>query len=188
MRVDNFYTAFGYLACQFAELEADLRALLAGLSFRDDMVTAAVFLDSSQLAENTNALRKLARIYEGYEPQMLEIAKRIEKLRETRNLFIHGIWNPGDFISGGVAIVRDLNCSYEKLPNERRWHRGKGTEHSINSFNELLKEVRAITALIEELCEKLENDDDLEINQFGSVFRGKRPSTRKGDLELLIKA
>ena len=182
MKIDNFYTAFGYLTCEFAELEADLRVLIAGLSFGDNMVTAAVFLDSSQLAENTAMLRKLARQYSNYEVEMVVIARHIEKLRETRNLLIHGLWEPGNFSAGsGVATVRDLNCSYKKLPNGRKWTWGKGKEYSLKDFNDLLKEIRAINALIEALCQKLEKDDELEFNQFGTVFQGRRTRVRIAD-------
>ena len=146
IKIENFYTVFGFLACAFAEMEADLRALVAGLAFADDVVTAATFLDSSQLAENTATLRKLARQHEEHENAMIEIAKRIEKLRVTRNLFIHGLWTASDFTkAGGKATVRDLNTVYDKRPTSRRWTRGEAREYSVSDFNALLSEIHTIS-------------------------------------------
>ncbi len=161
MHPENFYTAFGCLACAFARMEADLRALIAGLAFGENTITASVFLDSSQLAENSKKLRKLAREHEELEPAMVEIAHRIDKLRESRNLFIHGIWEDGSLgLAGGGASVRDLNTSYEKQASDRLWASGRAKKFTIDDFNTLLTEVDAITASIGRLWNSLANDDE----------------------------
>ena len=174
MKIENFYTAFGYLTCAFAEMEADLRCLIAGLAFGENSITASTFLDSSQLAENTATLRKLARQHAEYEVAMADIAKRIERLRQTRNLFIHGLWDADGFTeTGGVATVRDLNTVYEKKGTSREWTKGRGAKYSLSDFNSLLTEISAITSLIENLCVTLEDDNELDFSPFGSTIRGR---------------
>lgn len=170
MKIESFYTAFGFVTCAFARMEANLRALIAGLAFGDNSVTASVFLDSTQLTENTRTLRELARDHHDHEAAMVMIAKRIEQLRTKRNLFIHGLWEEGDFLEqGGHAIVRDLNSVYEKKANSRQWIRGKACRYSIKDFNELIAEIEAIQNAINNLCEELERTEDLIFSHFGST-------------------
>ena len=160
MHPENFYTAFGCLACAFARMEADLRALIAGLAFGENTITASVFLDSLN-SPKTRRNSGSSRANEELEPAMVEIAHRIDKLRESRNLFIHGIWEDGSLgLAGGGASVRDLNTSYEKQASDRLWASGRAKKFTIDDFNTLLTEVDAITASIGRLWNSLANDDE----------------------------
>ncbi len=174
MKIDNFFTAFGVITCEFAEMEGDLRTLLAGLAFGDNSVAAATFLDRSQLAENITILRKLARQHFEHEAEMADIAERIGKLRETRNLFIHGLWRPGNFVTAnGVATVTDLRTAYEDKGELRKWVRGTPRDYTLAAFNALLRDIRAVCDLIEKLCEKLEREEWMSFAHHGVMTSGK---------------
>ena len=174
MKNQRFYPAFGFLTCAFAEMEADLRMLIAGVAFGENKITAATFLDSSQLGENVQTLRKLARQHWDHDAAFIDIAKRIEKLRPTRNLFIHGLWRPGTFGEpNGTACVRDLNSAYEAQPTQRTWVRGKETAYTVDDFNALLREIGAVIEHIKKLSDALEKDEDIEFGHFGATTTGK---------------
>jgi hypothetical protein len=174
MKIENFYTAFGYVTCAFAEMEADLRSLIAGLAFGENAVTASVFLDSSQLGENCRTLQKLGRQHWDYGQTIKQIVNKIDAVRPVRNLFIHGLWSAGDFCSsGGKAQVRDLNAKYEEDHSSRKWIHGAEVAYSITDFNGLLADVREVTGLIARLREQIEKDEDVQISPFGATTIGK---------------
>lgn len=105
----KFYSAFGILTVAFAQMVADVRMLISGLAFGGNLVTAAAFIDTSQLGENLRILRKISRQYWDKENQFLDIIKAVEKIREIRNLFIHGVWHSGNFEEPkGFATVTNL--------------------------------------------------------------------------------
>ena len=174
MKHPYFYTVFGYLTCAFAEMEADLRLLIAGVAFNDNSVTAAAFLDGSQLNANISILRRLGKQYWDHDASFADIAQRVERLRPVRNLFIHGLWEPEkDAAQATIASVRDLKTSYEEDPTSRKWIRGQEQSYSLADFNGLLKDIGEVNSRIAKLCAALEKDEDLSFSHFGAVTKGK---------------
>jgi hypothetical protein len=174
MKNHNFYTAFGYLTCAFAEMEADLRILISGVAFNDNAITASAFLDNSQLNANISILRKLAKQYWEHDTAFTDIAQKLEQLRPVRNQFIHGLWKPGK--RGDVdrlATVQDLKTSYEEEGTSRIWKHGQHRTYSIAEFDSILKDIHSVTASITVLCKVLEEDEDLDFKSFGSTSKGK---------------
>ncbi len=176
----KFYTAFGCLASEFARLEADLRFLLAGLAFGGRSVVAAVFLDGSQLGENLRKLRKLGRQYWNEKNVFADIAGRIEKIRQTRNLFVHGLWNPRDFgEKEGVASVTDVSTCFEENESRKKWTFSQEYEFSMEDFRKLLAEVGQIRSEISELGVRL-CGDEMCLSYIGSILQYK-PVTFSAD-------
>jgi hypothetical protein len=173
-RLDHpFYTHFGYLTSAFANLEADLRVLIAGVAFGDNSVTAAIFLDPSHFSENIATLKKLGRDFHDHEDQFLEIAKDADSIRELRNLFIHGLWSPHTYGDPeGFAVVQTLRVKYEKTPTQRCWRSGVEQCFSKAAFDTLLQKIHATAAKIEALCETLEAEgDDMSFEHFHTTAK-----------------
>ena len=166
---DSFFSAFGILTAAFARMEADVRTLISGVAFRGDSVVASAFIDNSQLAENLTVLRKLSRQNCDKEDQFREIIKIIESIREKRNLFIHGIWQPGNFGElNGFAKVTDLKTKYERGDKNRTWIHSKTIEFNIQDFQGILDKVKLAIKKIDELCELFnEENDDIQFGQGG---------------------
>ena len=155
---DSFYQAFGIVTSAYARMESEIRMFIAGLVFSDDTTTASVFLDSSQLRDNLNSLKKIGR-QSDYEEEIKSLGVIPNQLRETRNLFIHGIWSPNTFSEkGGYAFVRDLKTKFEHLPKGgKRWTTGESEQFRFEDFNaihdqimEFLEESEILRSTIEE--------------------------------------
>ena len=170
----SFYTHFGMLAAAFAHVEADLRALVTGVAFPENRIAAAAFLDSSQFSSNLRIFRDLGRQYPECEEQFQEIARRGNKLRLIRNLFIHGLWSPKTYgAPNGVAVVRTLKTTYAEVKSVRKWQHGGAQEFSVNDFANLLSDVKAVSDRIERLCSWLEQHEDLEFEYGGATIQGQ---------------
>lgn len=168
----TFYSAFGCLTSAFAHMEADLRFLIAGLAFRGETEVAAAFLDGSHLSGNLSILKKLGLTFVGDEAQFHEIVKHGEKIRLKRNLFIHGLWSPGNFgEKDGLATVKDLRTKTEEVRHGRQWTHGISEQFSLADFENLLSEVNLISAKIEKLCAWLEKHEDIDFGYFGATSK-----------------
>ncbi|MFA5265814.1 MAG: hypothetical protein WC378_18495 [Opitutaceae bacterium] len=155
-------------------MEADLRFLIAGLAFKGEDIVASVFMDGLHLSGNLNILRKLAREYLGDEKRFAEIVDLAEKIQKKRNLFIHGLWSPGNFgEENGFATVRDLRTKTEKQGNGRLWTRGQSEQFSVDDFQTILNEVNLISDKIAKLCAWLEKHEDIEFGSFGVTSKGE---------------
>jgi len=165
----KFYTAFGILTAAFSRMEADVRMLISGIAFSGNSVIASAFIDTSQLSENLTVLRKLSRQYWDKEAIFMDIVKLIESIRETRNLFIHGIWQPGNFNEqNGFATVTDLKTKYEKEKTKRTWVHSQTLQFSISDFQNILNSTNSASGKIRKLCELLEmENNDMQFGQGG---------------------
>jgi hypothetical protein len=168
MKNEKFYSAFGVLTVAFSRMEADLRMLIAGIAFDGNAVVASAFLDSSQLNENIKILRKLSRRSWEEEDQLLEIAKAAEAIRETRNLFIHGIWLPNSFGEpDGFATVTDIRTTFERDEEKRSWSHSQTKRFSLSDFQKVLDSVIEISDKIEKACNRFESEKDIKFCEGG---------------------
>jgi len=168
MKNDKFYSAFGVLTVAFSKMEADLRILISGIAFGEKSVVASAFLDSSQLSENVRILKKLSRQYWDEESEILGIIKAIGSLRETRNLFIHGIWHPGSFDQpNGFATVTDLKTTYEEDESKRSWSHSQTLQFSISDFENILDSVHEVIERIEKVCDRFSSNDEFQFSPGG---------------------
>ena len=183
MKNRKFYSAFGVLTVAFSRMEADIRMLISGIAFGGNSVTASAFLDSSQLSENLRVLRKLSRQYWDKEDLILDIIKSIETIRETRNLFIHGIWQPGNFEEpNGFANVTDLKTIYEKGKTKRTWMHSQDLQFSLTDFQDVLDSVNSATDKIDKLCDLFESEDEIHFGQGGLTASSKPVIISKSEL------
>lgn len=163
MKNEIFYSAFGVLTVAFSRMEAHLRMLISGIAFNDNSIAASAFLDSSQLNGNLKILKKLSRQYWDKEEQFLDVIKSIKLIRETRNLFIHGIWHSGNFVElNGFATVTDLKTAYEARDESRAWRHSQTSQFSINDFQRILDDVNNIVDKIEKLRDRLSSDEGIQ--------------------------
>ena len=159
---EKFYSAFGQLTAVYARMEGELRLLVAGIAFGDDMVTAAAFLDSSQLSANLAILRKLSRKYWDHYDRLKKLVASIDRIRPRRNQFIHGIWRPGTFDeAGGTAYVVDLKTTYEEKPDSRSWSHSQTEHFSMSDFQSIYRDILVLTKEIVDLMALLESSEGI---------------------------
>jgi len=160
----KFYAAFGSLACSFSNMESAIRNLISEIAFQGNDQIAYAFMDRVQLSESIKLLQKLSRVLPSGEDEfILEMKNRVEKIRPTRNLFIHGQWIPGDFgTKTGKATVLDSKMTYTDTDNLTRWGKGSVSEYTLEDFNRLISEVESIQGIIEHIESELKSACDLE--------------------------
>lgn len=119
-------------------------------------------------------MRKISRQFWDKENQLVDILKAVEKIRETRNLFIHGVWHPGNFEEPkGFATVTDLKTEYENKGDKRSWKHGQTLKFCVTYFQEILDSVNSISYKIENLCELFKSEDDINFGQEGLTASSK---------------
>jgi hypothetical protein len=166
----KFYSAFGVLTTAFAHMEADIRMLLAGIAFRDEMIIAAAFLDGSHLSENVSILRKISLSFVGDEHRFTELLDIIEKIRVKRNLFVHGLWSPRDFgAPDGFAVVRILRTKHKKQKGGSLWRHGDEERFTVGDFQSILNDVNDVIKRINRLCTWLEKEQEIDFYHQGST-------------------
>jgi hypothetical protein len=164
----KFYSAFGVLTAAFSKMEAELRVLISGMAFKGEAVVASAFMDCSQLGDNLVVLKKIGRQYWDSHKTIKTIVDRIEELKKTRNLFIHGLWSPGTFGElGGSASVTDLRTTFDDKPTIRSWSHSQKSEYSLAQFQNILAEVNSVTSEIDGLMRDLEKKEKIEFGWGG---------------------
>ncbi|MEO1347307.1 MAG: hypothetical protein AAFW84_00690 [Cyanobacteria bacterium J06635_15] len=172
----SFYTNFGILTCAFADLEANIRIFISNLVFGDSEIIASAFLDNSQFSNNIKILKKISRQYWNEQKIFGEILKRMEKLRSTRNLFIHGHWDPFTFGKGnGKARVLDLKTSFNSDEDERTWNHGEVHEFSEDDFQSILTEINSLVEELQQLWQLIGDDEPLLCKKPGGVTVCSKP-------------
>ena len=156
-------------------MEADVRTLISGIAFKGEAVVASAFMDRSQLSENLGILKKLGRQYWDAHSLFESVESRIQKIKEVRNLFIHGIWSPKTFGQlNGFASVTDLHTNYAPTETIRSWTHDQTSEYTLAQFQEILDEVNGIIAQIGELRLWLEKKEGIEFG-FGGITGISKP-------------
>lgn len=161
--------------------------LIKGIAFGENRVAASAFLDSAQLAENITTLKKLSRQFYGYQRRFDAVLKELRKIRETRNLFIHGVWNPGSFGDpGGFATVTDYRTSFDANGTIKSWTHSQESKFHMRDFQDILNSVNFVFKQIESICEDLSSEKDIEF-EVGGITQMYEPKviklTRRDDLE-----
>jgi len=92
-----YLAKIGELAVSFAKLEYDLGYFLQVLVDRDSLIIGPFFIDRMRLRDLLNKIQQISKYRLEDEPELLknikETIKDIHKIREERNLLIHGVWD-----------------------------------------------------------------------------------------------
>lgn len=149
MENEKVFPMIGELTVQFATLEHRLQGLLEILIGEDNILVGPLFIHNLTLAALLRKIRIVAqcKIQEN-KPllQDLELTiKRIDTIREVRNLLIHGDWHIAD--TGSFPItVRDFKMRYEN---------GTWQEFTETSFTE--KKLAGLIRRLKELAHEVEH-------------------------------
>jgi hypothetical protein len=130
MQNKKVFPMIGELTLQFATLEHRLQGLLEILIGEENILVGPLFIHNLTLAMLLRKIRVVAqcKIQED-KPLLQELErtiKRIDTIREVRNLLIHGDWHIADTDSLPIT-VRDFKMRYEN---------GNWQEFTETSFTE----------------------------------------------------
>lgn len=148
MRKDKIFQIIDKLTIQFATIEHRLQGLLEILMGNSNTLVGSLFIHNMPLVALLKKISIVSRCKIHGNPQLLKemelTIKKINSLREERNLLIHGDWNIENTDTSLTIKVRDFKIRCE----EGSWH-----DFSETSFTEKkLKSInRRLTGLGEEI-------------------------------------
>lgn len=114
---DRIFQLIGKLTIQFATMEHRLQSLLEKLMGNGHTLITPLFIHEMPLVSLLKkiSLLSICRIHN--DSQLLvdleQVVKKINALREERNLLIHGEWNIENS-NGSSIVVRDFKMRYEQ--------------------------------------------------------------------------
>ncbi len=114
---DRIFQLIGRLTIQFATMEHRLQGLLETLMGDGHTLVAPLFIHNMPLANLLRKINLLANCRIRNDSQLLldleRAIKKINDLREERNLLIHGEWNMDNSNTSRI-VVRDFKMRYEQ--------------------------------------------------------------------------
>lgn len=148
--LDDFYARIGEVAVKFAWMEFLVGEIVSRLIGKGNPVIGPIVVENRSLAEKTRLLKKLAAFRyirnEGMEQAATGLAAEVEKFREKRNPFVHGLW---DVCNTGVADGK-LPCLDMKWKiktekkHKKHCSRAAETVWSLQELHVLATEVDAL--------------------------------------------
>ena len=141
MRKDKIFQIIGQLTIQFATIEHRLQSLLEILMGDSNTLVGPLFIHNMPLVALLKKISIVSRCKMQGDPQLLNelelTLKKINSLREERNLLIHGDWKIENNSTSLTITVRDFKIRCE----EGSWHdvmETSFTEKKLRSLNRRL--------------------------------------------------
>lgn len=151
----DFYSKLGKLAAGFSTLEFWLGNALCQLINKDQFVAKTVIEDVT-FSKRIQMLKLLGRFHRGIKKETNELSKELDKIRVTRNLFIHGQWaGPVKTETGYSIIVDDRKIKYSEVDDRCEWKMGEMNVLKKEEIDELETVVTAIISSLEKLTNRL---------------------------------
>jgi len=162
MRKEKVYEFIGKLTVQFATMEHRLQGLLETLMGNSNTLVGPLFIHNMPLVALLRKIRLLShcRIQNNSE-LVLELdraIKKIDALREERNLLIHGDWKIESIESHNIK-VRDFKMKYEN----GKWEEFSETEFTEKQLTSLVRRLDGLGNEVDYIIRKL-SEIELNIN------------------------
>jgi hypothetical protein len=154
---EPLFARIGELTVQFSTLEHRLQALLKNLMREDCPLLGPFFIHELNLAVLLRKTKHVARYRLQDDPGLLkdleQMLKKIESMRDLRNLLIHGCWTIDLDCTACPVKVRDFKMKQEA---------GQWQDLTETTFTE-----RKLTNLVQRLREIAEDVDRLTVQLQG---------------------
>lgn len=154
----EFYFHLGLISTKFSIMEYNILKILGKLII-DEFVLTATLLEKNSLSQNIELLKKINRFRRYKEKSMLELIRNVSKVRQSRNLFIHGVWGEPHKSEKDVII----NCSepkllYEENESGRTWTHRTHHKFLLSDLMKLAEDIDNIILIQTYLLENLEEN------------------------------
>ena len=155
MRKDKIFQLIGKLTIQCATMEHRLQGLLETLMGNGSSLIGPLLIHNMPLVSLIKKISVLARCRVQDDSQLLldieRIVKRINDLREERNLLIHGDWKIEN--SGSLNIVvRDFKMRYDK----GTWQEFSETIFTEKKLTALNRRLEGLSSQVDFIVRRLE--------------------------------
>jgi len=151
MQKDKLFAKIGELTVQFATLEHQLQTLLELLIAENSQVVGPFLIHELNLAVLLRKIKHIARFKLQSDGSLLEqlegTIKRIEAMRDMRNLLIHGNWQIDENCTACPVRVRDFKMRYE----EGQWQDLVETTFNEKKLTHLTRRLQGVSHDVQHL-------------------------------------
>lgn len=152
---DRIFQLIGRLTVQFATMEHRLQGLLESLMGNGNSLVGPLFIHNMSLAVLLKKISVLVNCRIRDDSQLLlnveRTIKRLNDLREERNLLIHGDWKIKDSGSSRI-IVRDFKMKYV----EGVWQEFTDISFTEKKLNTLNRKLEGLGSEVDYIVRRLE--------------------------------
>ena len=143
--LSDLQAAFGNVAMLLSNLESHVATNLELLISQDCPLAGGLLVDHMTLSQRVQRTKDLAKLRFGHDHAMrdriCELMKEVDKVREQRNDFVHGLWSVDRLIYG------ELTCHDFKwrLASESHWQRADAEQWTLARFDSFATVISAIS-------------------------------------------
>ena len=155
MQKEKLYAKIGELTIQFATLEHRLQALLKILMGEDNALVGPFFIHELNLFVLLRKVGLIARYQLEDDAELLGdleyTLRRINAMRDLRNLLVHGEWHIDEDCKSCPVKVRDFKLKYD----EGQWQELSETTFTEKRLTQLVRRLDGAGLEVEHLVRRL---------------------------------
>ena len=155
MHKEKLYAKIGELTIQFATLEHRLQAVLKMLIGQDSPLIGPFFIHELNLFVLLRKVGQIARYQLKDDERLLadleRALKRINAMRDMRNLLVHGEWHIQADCPSCPVLVRDFKMKYE----DDQWQELTETTFTEKQLTQFIRRLEGTGQEIEHLVRRL---------------------------------
>jgi hypothetical protein len=155
MQKEKLYAKIGELTIHFATLEHRLQSLLKILIREDNTLIGPFFIHELNLFVLLRKVGLIARYQLSDDEELLgdleHTMRRINAMRDLRNLLVHGEWHIDEDCKACPVMVRDFKIKYE----EGQWQELTETKFTEKKLTQLIRRLDGAGLEVEHLVRRL---------------------------------
>ena len=145
MQREKLFARIGEMTVQFATLEHQLQGLLETLLGENSRLIGPFFIHELNLSVLLRKIKHVARFRIQGDGSLLEqleeVLKRIDAVRDMRNLLVHGHWQIEEACTTCPVRVRDFKMKYE----DGQWQALTETTFNEKKLTHLTRRLQAMS-------------------------------------------
>ena len=157
MQKEKLYAKIGELTIQFATLEHRLQSLLKILIGENNTLIGPFFIHELNLFVLLRKVGQIARYQlrddEALLSDLERTLKRINAMRDLRNLLVHGEWHIDEDCKACPVTVRDFKMKY----GEGQWQELTETTFNEKQLTHLIRRLEGAGLDVEHLVRRLQD-------------------------------
>ena len=155
MQKEKLYARIGELTIQFATLEHHLQSLLKILIGEDNTLIGPFFIHELNLFVLLRKVGLIARYQLSDDEELLgdleHTLRRINAMRDLRNLLVHGEWHIDEDSKACPVTVRDFKIKYD----EGQWQELTETKFTEKKLTQLIRRLDGAGLEVQHLIRRL---------------------------------
>lgn len=156
MTKEKLYAKIGELTIQFATLEHRLQSLLKMLMGQDDPLVGPFFIHELNLFVLLRKVGLIARYQLEDDDELLgdleHTLRRINAMRDLRNLLVHGEWEINEDCKRCPVLVRDFKMKYD----DGQWQELSETTFTEKRLTQLVRRLDGAGLEVQHLVRRLQ--------------------------------